>query len=158
MRFFRTAFLKNTYGGLLQHIYTITRNTFILSLNMFSFQFINIKSKLYFYKCTHFFLFLYLSGYNSSIPLLYGDSHPMMITLIPRIPTLIPRIPIIPTLILPISIIPTLVPRIPIIPILIPRIPINLTLIPRIPTLISGVRIIPLIPLPDCPFRLLQID
>ena len=105
---------------------------------MFSFQFINIESKLYFYKCTHFFLLLYLSGYNSSISLLYGDYHPTMITLIPRIPTLIPRIPII--------------------PILIPRIPINPTLIPRIPTLISGVHIIPVIPFPDSPFRLLQID
>ena len=29
-----------------------------------------------FYKCTHFYLFLSLSSYNSSIPLLYEDSHP----------------------------------------------------------------------------------
>ena len=52
----------------------------------------------------------------------------------PRIPTLIP---IIPTLIRHISRIPTLIPRIP-------------TLVPCIP-------IIPFIPFPDSPFRLLQI-
>ena len=123
MRFFRTAFLKNTYGGLLLHIYTITRNIFILSLSMFSFQFINIKSKLYFYKCTHFFLFLYLSGYNSSIPLLYGDSHPMMITLIPRIPTLIPRIPIIPTWFFPFPSFPPWFPAFPSFPYWFPAFP-----------------------------------
>ena len=81
LRFSRIPFLKNTYGVLLLDIYHITRNTFILSI--FSFQFINIKkylwkqqsvfklvslitshtkvSKLYFYKCEHFLLFLSLS-------------------------------------------------------------------------------------------------
>ena len=80
-RFCRTSFLKNTNGGLLLDIYTITRNTFILS--MFSFQFINLKwylwkqksefklvsltvshtkvPKQYFYKCTHSLLSLSLS-------------------------------------------------------------------------------------------------
>ena len=57
-------------------------------------------------------------------------------------------IPCIPT---PIPIIPTLIPRIPT---LIPIIP---TQIPRIPTLIPHIPIIPLIPFPDSPFRLLQI-
>ena len=79
LRFCRTPFLKNTYGGLLLDIYTITRNTFIL--NIFSFQYINTKqylwkqksvfklvsliishtevSKLYFY--FYFLLFLSLS-------------------------------------------------------------------------------------------------
>ena len=53
-----------------------------------------------------------------------------------------------PTLILCIS---TPIPRILT---LIPRIP---TLIPRIPTLIPRVPVIPHIPFPDSPFRLLQI-
>ena len=72
----------------------------------------------------------------------------LMPTLIPRISILIPRIH---TLILGISRFPTPIPRIPT---LIPRIP---TLIPRTPTLIPRVPIIPLIPFPDSPFRLLQI-
>ena len=81
LRFSRIPFLKNTYGVLLLDIYHITRNTFILSI--LPFQFINIKkylwkqksvfklvsliishtkvSKLYFYKCEHFLLFLALS-------------------------------------------------------------------------------------------------
>ena len=58
--------------------------------------------------------------------------------MIPRIPTLIPRIP-------------TLIPRIPT---LISRFP---TLIPHVPSLIPHVPIIPLSPLHDSPFRLLQI-
>ena len=53
-------------------------------------------------------------------------------SLIPRIPTVIPRIPI-----------------------LIPRVP---TLVPSFRTLILRVPIIPLIPFPDSPFRLLQIS
>ena len=90
-------------------------------------------SKLYFHKCTHFLLILFLSTvlihqYHSytKIPTLI----PFISTPIPPIPTPIARIPCIPTLNL----------RIPIIPMLIPRIPI-----------------IPLIPFPDSPFRLLQI-
>ena len=58
-------------------------------------------------------------------------------TPIPRIPTLIPRIS-------------TLIPHIP-------RIPDIHTPIPRIPTLITCVSIIPIIPFPSFPFRLLQI-
>ena len=44
------------------------------------------------------FIFVPLHSYNSSIPLLYEDSHliPLIPTPVPRIPTLIPRIPIIP--------------------------------------------------------------
>ena len=70
----------------------------------------------------------------------HEDSH--------RIPTLISRIPNIPT---PIPRIPTLILRVPT---LIPLIP---TLIPHVPTLTPLVPIIPLIPFPDSPFRLLQI-
>ena len=51
--------------------------------------------------------------------------------------------------------IPTVIPRIPNIPTPIPRVP---TLISGVPTLILHVTIIPLIPFPDSPFRLLQID
>ena len=81
------------YGGLLLDIYTITRNTFILSI--FSFQFINIKQYLWkqkpvlvyfsfsyqgvktiFYKCAHFLFFIPFHSSNSSIPFLYEDSKP----------------------------------------------------------------------------------
>ena len=91
---------------------------------------------------------------------------PHISTLIPCIPTLIPviasLIPCIPTLI---PIIPTMIPRIttliPHIPSLILRIPTPIpripTMIPRIPTLIPRVPIIPFIPFPDSPFRVLKI-
>ena len=70
---------------------------------------------------------------------------PHVPTLIPRLPTLIPWVPTLAPYV------PTLIPCIPT---LIPRV---LTLIPHVPTLILCVPIIPLIPLPDSPFRLLQI-
>ena len=109
------------------------------------------------------FIFISLHSSNSSIPLLYKDSHPDYPHLYTHFlafpphslhhhpysphPTLISRIPIIPTLI-PTHSHPD--PHIPTIPTLILRIPIIPTLFPRIP-------IIPLIPFPDSPFRLLQI-
>ena len=55
-----------------------------------------------------------------------------------------PRIPRISNISTPIPRIPTLIPHIP-------------TLIPHVPTLILRVPIIPPIPFPDSPFRLLQI-
>ena len=58
-RFCRPPFLKNTDGGLLLDIHTITGNTFILSI--FSFQFINVK--LYFWKQTK--ISIYISFFNS---------------------------------------------------------------------------------------------
>ena len=113
--------------------------------------------KLYFYKCTHFLLFLSLS----TVRIHQFHSYTNILTLIPLIPTLIPRIPnlisCIPT---PIPCIPTMILRIPT---LIPRIPSPVssipTLIPHIaiiPTLISHIPIILLIPFPDSPFWLLQ--
>ena len=122
--------------------------------NNFGFFSISGKKENLFYKlCFRFFLFLF--HYIPCILALISRSP----TPIPRIPTLIPCIPTpipwIPTLIFCISTlipyIPTLIPRIPT---LIPRVP---ALIPRIPTLIPRVPIIPLIPFPDSPFRLLQI-
>ena len=102
VRFCRTHFLKNTYGGLLLDIYTITRNIYILSI--FSFQFINVKSylwkqksafklvsliishtevsKLNFHKCTHFLLFLSLS----TVIIRQSHSYTKILTLIPLIP------------------------------------------------------------------------
>ena len=121
-------------------------------------------SKLYFYKCVHFLLFLSLSTvlihqfhfYTKILTLITliskpisSHSHPYSLhhhSYSPH-PTLISRIPIIPTLI-PTHSHPD--PHIPTIPTLILRIPIISTLFPRIP-------IIPLIPFPDSPFRLLQI-
>ena len=107
--------------------------------------------KLYFYKCAHFFLFLSLSTFfihqfyfYTNVPTLIPTLIHIISTLIPCIPTLIPLIPIITSLILCIL---TLIPHIPMIP----------TLIPRLPTLIPRILIIPLIPIPDSPFRLLQI-
>ena len=104
--------------------------------------------KLYFYKCTHFLVFLLFSkviihqlhSYTKIPTLIPRISNVIALvpTLIPRIPTLIPRIP-------------TLIPRIPT---LIPCIP---TLIPRIPTLIPHIPIIPLIAFPNSLFWLLQI-
>ena len=83
--------------------------------------------KLYFYKHTHFLLFLSLS----TVVIHQFDSYTKILSLILLIPTVNPRIP-------------TLIARIP-------------TLIPHIPTLIPRIPIIPLIPFPDSPFRLLQI-
>ena len=101
VRFCRTHFLKNTYGGLLLDVYTITRNIYILSI--FSFQFINVKSytwkqksvfklvliishikvsKLNFHKCTHFILFLSLS----TVIIRQFHSYTKILTLIPLIP------------------------------------------------------------------------
>ena len=97
--------------------------------------------KLYFYKCTHFLLFLSLS----TVIINRFHSYAKILTLIPLIPTLIPSIPT------PIPRIPTLIPRIRT---LIPRIP---TLIPHIPTLIPRIPIIPPILFPDSLFQLLQI-
>ena len=104
LRFCRTPFLKYTYWRLLLDIYTITRNTLILSI--FSFQFTNIKyylwkqksvfklvflivshtkvSKQYFYKCAHFLLFLSLS----TVLIHWFHSYTKIFTLIPLIPTL----------------------------------------------------------------------
>ena len=83
--------------------------------------------KLYFYKCTHFLVFLLFSK------VIIHQLHSYT-----KIPTLIPRISNV------IALVPTLIPRIP-------------TLIPRIPTLIPRITIIPLIPFPDFPFWILQI-
>ena len=87
-------------------------------------------SKLYFYKCSHFLLLSSLSIFFIH----HFHSYTKILTMIPLIPTPVPRIP-------------TMIPRIPIIP----------TLIPRIPTLIPHITSIPLILLPNSPFRLLQI-
>ena len=132
-------------------------------------------SKLYFYQCAHFLLFLSLPtffihhfhSYTKILTLItliptpnLLHSHPdsphshHIPTPIPRIPILIPRIHIIATLI---PRIPTLILRIPIIPTLIPRIPTLILRIPIIPTLIPRIPIISLIPFSDSPFRLLQI-
>ena len=121
-------------------------------------------SKIGFYKLFfRFFLFLFHSIPRihtpiARIPTLISRIHtpfPRIPILISLMPTLIPRIsiliPRIHTLILGIFRFPTPISRIPT---LIPRIP---TLIPRTPTLIPRVLIIPLIPSPDSPFRLLQI-
>ena len=94
-------------------------------------------SKLYFYKCAHFLLFLSLS----TVLVHQFHSYTKILTLIPLIPTTIPHIL-------------TMIPRIPT---LIPPIPIIPTLIPHISTLIPHISIIPLIPFIDSPFRLLQI-
>ena len=52
------------------------------------------------------------------------------------------------------SLVPTPIPRIPT---QIPRIPTLIPYIPIIPALISCISIIPLIPFPHSPFRVLQI-
>ena len=83
--------------------------------------------KLYFYKCTHFLLFLSLSA----VIIHQFHSYTKILTLIPLIPTLTPLIP-------------TPIARIP-------------TLIPCIPNLIPCIPIIPLVPFPDSSLRLLQI-
>ena len=92
-----------------------------------SFFFFNFRKKRKLDFINQIVFFLFVFHFTASIP-----------TPIPRIPTPTPSIST------PIPRIHTLIHRIP-------------TLIPRISTLIPRVPIIPLIPFPDFPFRLLQI-